>query len=43
VVRAKADLDTKSAEAVYDAGKVSPEALARAVTDAGYPATLRRP
>jgi len=43
VVRAKADLDTKSAEAVYDAGKVSPEALARAVTDAGYPATIRKP
>lgn len=43
VMRAKADLDTKSAEAVYDTGKVLPEALARAVSDAGYPASVRKP
>jgi len=43
VVRAKADLDMKSAEVVYDPGKVSPEALAKAVTDAGYAASIRKP
>lgn len=42
VTAAKADLATKSAEAIYDPDKVSPEALARAVTNAGYPATLRK-
>jgi mercuric ion binding protein len=43
VVRAKVDLDTKSAEAVYDSAKVSPEALAKAVTDAGFPASIHKP
>lgn len=43
VVRAKADLDTKSAQVVYDADKVSPETLAKAVADAGYPASIRKP
>ncbi|TAK42438.1 MAG: mercuric transport protein periplasmic component [Betaproteobacteria bacterium] len=42
VIEAKADLATKSAEAKYDPEKVSPEALARAVTNAGYPATPRK-
>ena len=42
VLEAKADLATKSAEAKYDPEKVSPETLARAVTNAGYPATLRK-
>jgi mercuric ion binding protein len=42
VLEAKADLATKSAEAKYDPEKVSPEALARAVTNAGYPATPRK-
>lgn len=43
VVRAKADLDAKSAEAIYDSAKVSPQALAKAVTDAGFPASIRKP
>ena len=43
VLEAKADLATKSAEAKYDPDKVSPEALAKAVTNAGYPATVRKP
>ncbi len=42
VLEAKADLATKSAEAKFDPEKVSPEALARAVTSAGYPATPRK-
>lgn len=42
VLEAKADLATKSAEAKYDPEKVSAEALARAVTHAGYPATPRK-
>lgn len=42
VLEAKADLATKSAEAKYDPEKASPEALARAVTHAGYPATPRK-
>ena len=42
VLEAKADLTTKSAEAKFDPEKVSPEALARAVTNAGYPATPRK-
>jgi mercuric ion binding protein len=42
VIEAKASLATKSAEAKYDPEKVSPEALARAVTNAGYPATPRK-
>lgn len=41
VIEAKADLATRSAEAKYDPDKVSPEALAKAVTDAGYAATVR--
>ena len=43
VLEAKADLATKSAEAKYDPDKVSPEALAKAVTNAGYPATVKKP
>jgi mercuric ion binding protein len=42
VLEAKADLATKSAEAKYDPDKVSPEALAKAVSDAGFPATLKQ-
>ncbi len=41
VVEAKAELATKSARARFDPGKVSAEALARAVSQAGYPATVR--
>ena len=43
VMRAKTDLDTKSAQVVYDPDKVSPETLAKAVADAGYPASIRKP
>ena len=42
VLEAKADLATKSAEAKYDPDKISPEALAKAVSDAGFPATLKQ-
>ena len=42
VLEAKADLKSKSAQAKYDPDKVSPEALARAVSDAGFPATVKR-
>ena len=41
VLEVSADLATKSAEAKYDPDRVSPEALARAVTNAGYRATPR--
>ena len=43
VVRAQADLDSKSAQVVYDPDRVSPETLAKAVADAGYPASIRKP
>jgi len=43
VVEAKAELATKSAEATYDPDQTSPEALARAVANAGYPASIRKP
>jgi mercuric ion binding protein len=43
VLDAKADLATKRAEATYDPDRVSPEALAKAVTDARYPASIRKP
>lgn len=41
VIEAKVDFATRSAEAKYDPDKVSPEALAKAVTGAGYAATVR--
>lgn len=43
VLAAKADLATRTAEATYDPDRVSVEKLAKAVTDAGYPATARGP
>ena len=43
VLEAKADLATKRAEATYDPDKTSPEALAKAVSDAGFPATVKNP
>ena len=42
VLEAKADLATKSAQARYDPDKVSPAALAKAVSDAGFPATIKQ-
>ncbi|MBI2753742.1 MAG: cation transporter [Betaproteobacteria bacterium] len=43
VLEANADLATKTAVAKYDPDQVSPETLAKAVTNAGYPATIRKP
>jgi mercuric ion binding protein len=43
VLDAKADLATGRAEATYDPDRVSPETLAKAVTNAGYPASIRTP
>ncbi len=43
VLDAKADLAAKRAEATYDPDRVSPETLAKAVTDAGYPASISKP
>src|SRR5436309_9900280 len=42
VVHAKANLATKRAEATYDPDKPSTEALAKAVSDAGFTATLKQ-
>jgi mercuric ion binding protein len=42
VLEAKADLATRSAEATFDPDRASAEALARAVTNAGYPASIRK-
>ncbi len=39
VIEAKADLATKTAEAKYDPDRTSPDALAKAVSNAGFPAT----
>jgi mercuric ion binding protein len=41
VRKATADLATKSAQVDYDPAMTSPARLARAVSDAGYPATPR--
>jgi len=41
VIEAKADFATKSAQVKYDPDKVAPEGLAKAVTAAGYQATVR--
>ncbi len=43
VVEAKVDFDRKTAEARYDADKAKPEDLARAVSEAGFPARVRKP
>ena len=43
VLEAKANLGTRSAEATFDPDRASPEALARAVSNAGYPASIRKP
>lgn len=42
VLEANADLATKSAKVKYDPDKVSPEALAKALANAGYPARPRK-
>lgn len=43
VLEVTAELSTKSARISYDPEKVSPERLAQAVSDAGYPATPSKP
>jgi periplasmic mercuric ion binding protein len=43
VLKVDAELETKSARVTYDPDRVSPERLVRAVGDAGYPATIRKP
>lgn len=43
VLEAKADFSSRTAEVRYDPDKVSPERLAKAVSDAGYPSTPRKP
>lgn len=43
VREASSDLATKTARAIYDPDKTSPACLAQAVSDAGYPATARKP
>lgn len=40
VIDVKADLATKRAEVSFDPDRVAPEALARAVSEAGFPATV---
>ena len=40
VIDARADLATKRAEVRYDPDKIAPEALAKAVSEAGFPATV---
>jgi mercuric ion binding protein len=41
VIEAKADNNLKQAEVKYDPEKISPDALAAALTKAGFPATVR--
>ncbi len=41
VVEAKAEMKTASARVSFDPAKNTPEALARVVTEAGYPAKAR--
>ena len=43
VMEATADLASKSAQVLYDPDQTSPDRLAKAVSDAGYPATPRKP
>ena len=43
VIEARATYKPKHAEVTYDPDRVSPEALAKALGDAGYPATVHKP
>ena len=42
VTDAKIDFDKKTATVKFDADKVTPVALAKATTDAGYPSMVRK-
>lgn len=43
VIEARATYEPKRAEVTYDPDKVSPETLAKALGDAGYPAKVHKP
>lgn len=43
VVEASVEFESRRAHVKYDPDKASPEALAKAVADAGFPATVKRP
>lgn len=43
VFEARVDFEAKRAQARFDAGKTTPDALAKAVSDAGFPATVKQP
>jgi mercuric ion binding protein len=43
VLAAKADLASKTAEATIDPDRATPELLVKAVSNAGYPAAIRKP
>jgi len=43
VIEARATYEPKRAQVTYDPDKVSPEALAKALGDAGYPAKVHKP
>ena len=42
VLEATADFSSRTAEVRYDPDRASPEALAKAVTNAGYPASIKK-
>lgn len=42
VLEARVELEGKRATARYDPDKATPQLLAKAVTDAGFPATVKR-
>ena len=43
VFEARVEYEAKRAHAKYDPDKVKPEALAKAVTDAGFPSKVKQP
>ena len=43
VLQARVDFGAKRAQAKYDPEKASPETLAKAVTDAGFPSKVKAP
>lgn len=40
VIKARVDLDSKTASVTFDPGKTTAEALTKATTDAGYPSSI---
>lgn len=43
VFEARVDFESKRAQARFDAAKTTPDALAKAVSDAGFPAKVKQP